>query len=271
MSQLLSYVSSRSTKSTTSLSTKSTQIAPANFYSVHKVSDGDTATLKNFSDNNKEVRVRFLCIDAPEKSQDRWGAESLKKLNELLPVGSKVSLIVANQDLYGRTVGEIINNKGININRKMVELGLAIYYPFQKGCTEYKDLEKTAKQSKLGVWSDKNFEFPWDYRKRMGIGMRGQHNNKNPKDKITNSITATSKAFSMKSKAQKRSNHAASVTTTTLATYQKQSSKASPKYSAKDSPKFLYSSSTSTSTKSFKPHSRSTTLKASSTSKSKRT
>ena len=44
-----------------------------------KVADGDTITVRNNTDKNL-VRVRFLCIDAPEKSQPKWGAESLKKL-----------------------------------------------------------------------------------------------------------------------------------------------------------------------------------------------
>lgn len=38
------------------------------YFTVQKVSDGDTATLKNLTDNGI-VKVRFLCIDAPEKSQ----------------------------------------------------------------------------------------------------------------------------------------------------------------------------------------------------------
>jgi hypothetical protein len=93
-----------------------------------------------------------------------------------LPIGSKVTLQGSNRDLYGRTVAEVINQKNININRKMVEIGLAIYYPFQKGCSDYKDLERQAKSTKSGVWSDPKFEMPWDYRERNGIGARGRHN-----------------------------------------------------------------------------------------------
>jgi hypothetical protein len=88
--------------------------------------------------------------------------------------------------LYGRTVAEVINQKNVNINRKMVEIGLAIYYPFQKGCLDYKDLERQAKSTKSGVWSDPNFEMPWDYRERNGIGARGRHN----KDKSSTTTTS---------------------------------------------------------------------------------
>ena len=75
--------------------------------------------------------------------------------------------------MYNRTLAEIININGININKKMVESGMAIYYPFQNGCKEYQELESFPKKSKIGLWSDANFELPWDYRKREGIGKIG--------------------------------------------------------------------------------------------------
>jgi hypothetical protein len=55
----------------------------------------------------------------------------------------------------------------------MAELGMAIYYPFQSGCLEYRTLTDLAKSKKVGVWSDRNFELPWNYRRRMGIGKYG--------------------------------------------------------------------------------------------------
>ena len=113
----------------------------------------------------KKKRLPLLrCIDAPEKSQPKWGAESLKKLAELLPVGSEVTLNGDKTDLYHRTVAEIINKSKINVNKKMVEIGYAVFYPFQKGCSEYAELEKVARKSLLGVWSDSKFQAPWDYR-----------------------------------------------------------------------------------------------------------
>lgn len=46
---------------------------------VVKVADGDTITIKNHTDH-KQIRIRFLCIDAPEKSQKKWGPLSLQRL-----------------------------------------------------------------------------------------------------------------------------------------------------------------------------------------------
>ena len=61
----------------------------------------------------------------------------------------------------------------MNINRKMVESGMAVYYPFQSGCKEFQDLESVPKKNKVGVWADSNFELPWNYRRREGIGKIG--------------------------------------------------------------------------------------------------
>jgi endonuclease YncB( thermonuclease family) len=92
---------------------------------------------------------------------------------ELIPVRSIVTLQGASIDQYGRTLAEIVDNKGQNINKKMAELGMGVYYPFQAGCLEYRGLSEQAKAKKVGVYSDPKFELPWDYRRRVGIGKYG--------------------------------------------------------------------------------------------------
>ncbi len=80
-----------------------------------------------------------------------------------------MTLIGDKLDQYKRTLAYVINEKGINTNKKMTELGYAAVFPYQRGCNDYKKLEKKAKKSKKGIWSDKNFELPWEYRKRKVI------------------------------------------------------------------------------------------------------
>jgi len=142
-------------------------------FTVLTVADGDTANVRNKS-NGQTVRVRFLCIDAPEKSQAPWGERSLNKLKELLPINSEVTLISDKKDIYNRTLSQIVTSSGVNINKKMVELGMAVYYSSQRDCKDFASIETTAKKNKVGIWSDKTFEMPMDYRKRMGIGKRGE-------------------------------------------------------------------------------------------------
>lgn len=72
-------------------------------------------------------------------------------------------------DKYKRTLAEVINNKGINTNFKMMECGLVAFYPYQRGCNNYRSLEEKAKKSRKGIWSDDSFELPWEYRRKVVI------------------------------------------------------------------------------------------------------
>lgn len=92
-------------------------------------------------------------------------------IRKLVPLNSKVTLVGDKLDQYKRTLAYVINNKGINTNMKMTELGYVAVYPYQKGCNNYKKLEKKAKKAKKGIWSDKNFELPWEYRRRVVISL----------------------------------------------------------------------------------------------------
>ena len=51
----------------------------------------------------------------------------------------------------------------------MLELGLAVYYrPSHASATakEYEHIQSEAKKSKIGIWSDPNFELPIDFRRK---------------------------------------------------------------------------------------------------------
>jgi endonuclease YncB( thermonuclease family) len=86
----------------------------------------------------------------------------------MLPINTEVTLTSEKIDLYLRTVSEVITKAGkVNVNKKMVELGMAVHYKFQKGCDEYAELEKVAKKSQKGVWADSSFVMPWDYREQQ--------------------------------------------------------------------------------------------------------
>lgn len=88
------------------------------------------------------------------------------KLRQLLPINSTVKLIGSQKDLYNRTLAEVVNLNDTLTNLKMMEEGLVAFYPYQKGCQDYRTAEAKAKKAKKGVWSDKNFMKPWDYRKK---------------------------------------------------------------------------------------------------------
>ena len=52
-----------------------------NTYTVNKVYDGDTITIVNNTGiTSALIRVRFICVDAPELDQIPWGVISLNRL-----------------------------------------------------------------------------------------------------------------------------------------------------------------------------------------------
>jgi len=133
---------------------------------VASVGDGDTIRIR---DESGKLTVRLACIDAPEISQDPFGARSRDFLKKILPLGTKVTLRIQAIDRYGRSVAEVFTKKG-NINQLMIEQGHGfVYRQYLKNCnrSRYLSLELQAQKLGLGVWSTSptGIQRPWDYRR----------------------------------------------------------------------------------------------------------
>lgn len=139
-------------------------VSDPDLYTVKSITDGDTITVTNREGN---LKVRFACVDAPEKAQKPWGDKAKQRLNRLIPENSRVKLEIVNRDRYGRTVAEVYKGKTL-INLKMVKEGQAFTYPqylYQCDAEKYLDAEAKAKKGKKGVWSRRGPEKPWVFRK----------------------------------------------------------------------------------------------------------
>ena len=88
---------------------------------VLSIGDGDSISVL---ERGQKLKVRLACIDAPETAQTPFGVASRNQLKALLPIGSTVSLRVQAVDRYGRSVAEVIGNKGM-VNFAMVRSGQA--------------------------------------------------------------------------------------------------------------------------------------------------
>jgi endonuclease YncB( thermonuclease family) len=88
---------------------------------VLSIGDGDSISVL---ERGQKLKVRLACIDAPETAQSPYGMASRNQLKSLLPLGSTVSLRVQAVDRYGRSVAEVIGNKGM-VNLAMVRSGQA--------------------------------------------------------------------------------------------------------------------------------------------------
>lgn len=150
---------------------------------VERVSDGDTLVLRGA--DNQKFTVRFACVDAPEIphtnkeknsrrvrdiNQFNWGVKAQIRVKELVKQsGDRVQLDIIESDRYGRKLAEVRLKNGTFIQQVLLEEGLAkVYRPYLSKCPS-KDIiqqaEAQAQQQKLGVWNDRKFVDPWEYRK----------------------------------------------------------------------------------------------------------
>ena len=83
-----------------------------------------------------------------------------------MPIKSKITLKSNKLDQYNRVLAEVFDSKGVNINKKRIEQGMAVLYmQNQPECADLLKAERTAKFNKVGIWSDPNFIPPYIYRK----------------------------------------------------------------------------------------------------------
>lgn len=76
---------------------------------------------------------------------------------------ARVSLLSVGRCRY--TLGDIILAGGRVVNRELVSAGLAWWYrQYSKDETHIK-IDEEAKNAKRGLWSDKNPQAPWEFRK----------------------------------------------------------------------------------------------------------
>jgi endonuclease YncB( thermonuclease family) len=129
---------------------------------IIRILDGDTVEILY---EKLTIKVRLEHIDAPEKrGKQPYGNAAKKALSELC-FGQTVTISSTGEfDRYGRLIGEIYNNQGLNVNKEMVHLGMAWHFKKYSDDMSYNALEKEARRSKRGLWQEPNAIAPWDFR-----------------------------------------------------------------------------------------------------------
>lgn len=131
-------------------------------YKVIGIKDGDTFVVLI---DGKEQVVRLEHIDCPEKKQP-FGTKAKKFASDLC-FAQYVKLNHKNKyDRNKRLLAEVILLNGVNINKELVNNGLAWHFKKYSDNQEYAELEIKARQNKVGVWSEPNPTAPWDWRKK---------------------------------------------------------------------------------------------------------
>lgn len=145
-------------------------LVAAAFCLVVGVSGGDTLTARcGHPGSYEQVKIRLAAIDTPEAKQP-FGQRSKQSLSDLcFQVQAKIT--PRSIDRYKRIVADV-ECHGLNAAQHQVATGMAWYYvKYGRGYEGFREIEATARFSKLGLWRDANPVAPWEWRATT----RGQH------------------------------------------------------------------------------------------------
>lgn len=115
--------------------------------------------------NRHSTRIRLNGIDCPEKGQ-AFGNRA-KQAASALVFGKQVTLQTHGYDKYKRTLADVILRDGTNVNHALVKEGWCWWYrKYAPGDTVLEELEKEAREARIGLWADPAPVPPWERRKK---------------------------------------------------------------------------------------------------------
>lgn len=159
---LSTTISCSETNGATAYTLEKNATASTPTYKVVKIKDGDTFVVLK---DNTELTVRFEHIDCPEKNQP-FGTKAKQFVSDQC-FGKNITLQHHNKyDRNKRLIAEVILANGRNLNKMLVENGLAWHFKQYSNDTTYATLETAARHRKLGLWSEKDPVAPWLWRKK---------------------------------------------------------------------------------------------------------
>ena len=134
---------------------------------VVAIQDGDTLTVLV---GKKQVKVRLVDIDAPEKKQP-FGTRSRQSLSEIC--ADKTALVDdRGKDRYGRTLGQVYC-AGVDANTEQVRRGMAwVFERYAPKDSPLYGAETDARLARRGLWSEPKQIAPWEWRDSRKAGGR---------------------------------------------------------------------------------------------------
>ncbi len=148
---------------------------------VIAVSDGDTLTARcGAAHAPVQIKVRIAAIDAPE-SRQAFGPQSRKNLAQLC-LRQRARIQLLEKDRYGRNVANVrcgnastrtSPSEGADVAAAQVSAGLAwVYTAYARKHPHLPPLQRQARASKVGLWSQSRPLAPWSYRQRYGTSYK---------------------------------------------------------------------------------------------------
>jgi micrococcal nuclease len=127
------------------------------------VSDGDTIEVVR---EHSAIKVRLEGLDCPELGQDF--SQKAKQFTSGLVFGKTVEIRPIGNDQYGRLIARVIVD-GKDISEELLKAGLAWHFKKYNKDRDLAELEKKAREDRIGLWSVSNPIAPWDHRHRASI------------------------------------------------------------------------------------------------------
>jgi endonuclease YncB( thermonuclease family) len=121
---------------------------------VENVVDGNTIIVRVESES---LTIRLYGIFCPDATQP-YGKRAKEVINDLVR-GEQVELMTEYEDRYGRIFANVYVSR-INLSEALIERGYAMVCPEyckKSFCSEWYDLERSARKQKLGMWSEPIF------------------------------------------------------------------------------------------------------------------
>ena len=138
---------------------------------VIAVSDGDTLTARcGAAHAPLQLKGRIAAIDAPE-SRQAFGPQARKNLVQLC-LRQRARIQVLEKDRYGRNVANV-RCGDTDVASAQVRAGLAwVYTPYARQHPHLVPLQRQARASHIGLWSQRRPLAPWSYRQRYGTSYK---------------------------------------------------------------------------------------------------
>ena len=129
------------------------------------ISDGDTLTARCGKPGTyQQVKVRIAAIDAPELGQ-AYGQKSRQNLAQLC-FGRRARIDPVERDRYGRTVAHVRCGDS-DAATEQVRTGMAwVYTRYAASRPQLAPLQRRARASSTGLWSQRRPQAPRAYRHR---------------------------------------------------------------------------------------------------------
>jgi endonuclease YncB( thermonuclease family) len=129
---------------------------------VVAIQDGDTLTVLV---DRRQVKVRLVEIDAPEKAQ-AFGNRSKQSLSDLC-FNKTTKLDDKGKDRYGRTLARVYCD-GVDANAEQVRRGMAwVFDRYARRDSPLYAVQNEARAARRGLWGDSAPVPPWEWRRKQ--------------------------------------------------------------------------------------------------------